>query len=1385
MKTSPINGRPPQVSIIIPVFNKSALTVQCLKALGETTSHVPHEIIVVDNASTDDTPARMQNQPAHIRYIRNETNRNFAGACNQGAAAAAGKFLLFLNNDTIPTSGWLDPLLEEMRAHPEVAAVGSKLLYQSGLIQHAGVIFDREARSPFHPYRLLRIDNPRVNHRRELQAVTAACVLMRPQWFTDCGGFSEDYKNGYEDLDLCLKIRQRGGVIVYQPKSVVFHLESQTPGRMKFDNENRALFFQRWQHAVLSDEDAYYFADGCYKIGIVNDRPEAPNLVRFANDAEKKQWQHVAQSQMLAAAWQRPELEKILSDHESWPQNAAVRRWAGCLAHRLRLKDIAQKHFAAASSHDPEWTTALDSGFKSLRSGDPESAQKALNLALFQGAPPNIALTGLWQAGRQLNSTSADTQQIGQALQFFSRLDPDAAKPTALKVIAPQGTPKMRPDTKLVSIVILVLNQLEHTRACLESIAAHTSLPHEIIIVDNASTDGTSEFLKSWQAAHPNCVVIRNESNRGFAGGNNQGLAQAKGDQVLLLNNDTIVTAGWLEAMLAVYAHHLDTGLVGPVSNRVSGPQLVREATYKDTAGMHTFAAGYTSTNAGRSTEVVRAVGFCLLATREVITRIGGLDESFGSGNFEDDDFCLRARFGGYRIRIAHDSFVHHVGSQTFIGQKIDYRQSMQRNWDIFRTKWQLPAEASLERGYPVPAHPPKDLVLNILLPVLTATHDRNGRHWIEKKATKPVVTSAKTSPVAKIGALAPARDLFGKKQFASAWQATINAIVKRPFHPEAFLLLAEIALAAGDAASARQCAKLAQSLAPGWKPAKQFLNQPLNGNTKPDWLKLPEKNSISLSVCLIVKNEEKFLDQCLKSIRGLAQQIIVVDTGSTDRTVEIAREHGAEIHSFTWCNDFAAARNAALEHAVGDWILMLDADEELPAEQHARLAADLKKSDALGLRLPLVNLEHEAEGQNFVPRLFHNAPGIFYTGRVHEQIFPSLVPLSKSWGLTLDFGTAQLLHHGYTRELVRDRKKIERNLELLRQAIAENANDTNLMMNYGLELVRSGDLAGGVEKYRRAFELMSAAATEDIAPELREVLLTQFTCQLYKLRAHDEVLRVLQSPLAESAGLTASLHFAAGLALFELKQFAEAAAQMRECIGKRHDPILSPINTDVRTNAPEHCLALSLAKTGDAAGAEKAFQLAMAGQGQSENIKLDYARFLAAQNRGIEAFHQLHELVAANPRNVDAWKTGGEIALSRPEFLEFARDWTQEAVRHATEDFTVNMQRAEALLLSGDAKNPVELWEKLWNSERQPAILAALILCELLESRMRHAPDQIVDEPSTSRAFIKWYQKLIALRAYAAIKQINTRLEELLPVLPTASRMLEKALSQPQPAAA
>jgi GT2 family glycosyltransferase/Tfp pilus assembly protein PilF len=246
-------------------------------------------------------------------------------------------------------------------------------------------------------------------------------------------------------------------------------------------------------------------------------------------------------------------------------------------------------------------------------------------------------------------------------------------------------------------MVILTCNQLEYTRKCLDSIFEHTKTPFELIVVDNGSTDGTVEFLESEISGTGHAVrieIIKNNENKGFAGGNNQGMAVARGDYVLLLNNDVVVTPGWLERMLSCAEKRPEIGIVGPRSNYVSGPQRVQTINY-DThtlKGLVGFSNKFADEHGGQVQQVLRVVGFCMLIKRAVIDKIGAMDDRYGLGNFEDDDFSLRAAIAGFQSWIAKDCFVHHFGHRTFIGEKVDLNKSLHKNWDIFKEKWGLPA---------------------------------------------------------------------------------------------------------------------------------------------------------------------------------------------------------------------------------------------------------------------------------------------------------------------------------------------------------------------------------------------------------------------------------------------------------------------------------------------------------------------------------------------------------------------------------------------------------------------------------------------------------------------------------------------------------------------
>ena len=251
------------------------------------------------------------------------------------------------------------------------------------------------------------------------------------------------------------------------------------------------------------------------------------------------------------------------------------------------------------------------------------------------------------------------------------------------------------------SIIILVYNQLSYTKLCVDSIIRNTSEPFELIFVDNGSVDGTREYLEEIKNKIERVKIIVNDENIGFALGNNQAFQDARGEYILLLNNDVIVGPGWLSGLQRGIESGSTIGLVGPRSNYVAGVQLVEGATYGNSVQeIEAFCGEWTGKHWADGFKTDRIIGFCMLVKREVIEKIGGLDRQFSDGNFGDDDFCLRANIAGFEIWVCNDVFIHHFGSRTFIGAGIDYREAMLENWQRFKAKWEISPEREMSSGY-------------------------------------------------------------------------------------------------------------------------------------------------------------------------------------------------------------------------------------------------------------------------------------------------------------------------------------------------------------------------------------------------------------------------------------------------------------------------------------------------------------------------------------------------------------------------------------------------------------------------------------------------------------------------------------------------------------
>ncbi|OKP71461.1 glycosyl transferase family 2 [Paenibacillus sp. P3E] len=237
----------------------------------------------------------------------------------------------------------------------------------------------------------------------------------------------------------------------------------------------------------------------------------------------------------------------------------------------------------------------------------------------------------------------------------------------------------------MTSIIIPTYNRVGLLRSCVESIKAHTESAYEIIVVDNASTDGTDAYCRENKL-----TFISLPANRGFPVACNLGLQLASGDELLLLNNDVIVPRGWLERLKHALYSAPDIGIVGPVTNYASGRQRV-STTYMDIAEFHAEAERVSLQGSRGWSETRRLIGLCFLLKRELMETIGLLDERYSPGHYEDDDYCYRARLRGYRLLIAGNCLVHHEGSASF---KEVYSSGLQelveRGRRMFMDKWNI-----------------------------------------------------------------------------------------------------------------------------------------------------------------------------------------------------------------------------------------------------------------------------------------------------------------------------------------------------------------------------------------------------------------------------------------------------------------------------------------------------------------------------------------------------------------------------------------------------------------------------------------------------------------------------------------------------------------------
>lgn len=656
------------------------------------------------------------------------------------------------------------------------------------------------------------------------------------------------------------------------------------------------------------------------------------------------------------------------------------------------------------------------------------------------------------------------------------------------------------------SIVMLTHNSLALTVDCINSIFKYTK-DFELIIVDNDSTDGTVGYLQELTIKYDNIKIIFNNKNKLFAKANNQGLKLATGEYFIILSNDIIVSENWAEKMENHFKNiPLDNiGAIGPVCSMSNGKQCVGKQD----------PVKWFDKNRGKWVHTGVLYGWCIMMPKHVYDKVGGLDERFENSH-EDNDLSIRLQLAGYKLVIAFDTYIDHLGQGTLkdLMNNEQYLKNGYYNRELYHEKYKKPGNKKLVAVYrtnngkylrdsleqtskfadsiilhfcraDISNKEIEDLVNDF--PKIVKVQKYNGifqedyeRGWLleqalemQKKGEADWCISIDDDEIYENKFIDRVQKLMNPRnpevfgywcQWRTIWKKELGIEYYRTdsvfgrFSNYRFFKLIQGQKITSKHPEGHHCgsAPLMAEENLRWcnirvkhlgydTPEQRQLKYEFyqaNDNFKSkadigneDYSHLIDMNVAvdeyvsdnGISLVMMIKNEEKMIRDCLEHIQHVVDEYIIVDTGSTDKTIEIVNEFAkyspvpVKIFNYPWCDNYSIPRNFGKDQATQKWIFHLDADERIKYEDLKSLFEITEHTLDIGVITVANYLEKQVEPgkkPKIAPtqaiRLFRNIPEFFYTGVIHETIGDSMIAYAMKNKIKKGVAPFILHHYGY-----------------------------------------------------------------------------------------------------------------------------------------------------------------------------------------------------------------------------------------------------------------------------------------------------------------------------------------------------------------------------------